>query len=237
MIKSWGSTKHANFFRWLTESSRPLHGGHQTQPKIGYFVRQKSQVSTNPCFGFYGPDLWLAVVLITCICLCLSVFMWRCRNPTLPSETVTEPLTSTQTQPSLINGGGRHTGNALQYIFMQETSFLAWHLCSVFSCWWKSLVLAGCLAIGRKPLETWRWPVSWTMMMRPVPCWKKSNQRYLCRTLVYDPSTKTLSWFYYFLENNCGNCHLENPLSFLISRLPIEYNNIWRQPPPLISTR
>lgn len=125
--------------------------------------------------------------------LCFPVFMWRCRNPTLPSETVTEPSTSTQTQPSLINGGGRHTGNRLQYIFMQETSFLAWHfICVVLSVFLlMKIVLTGCLAIGRMPLVTWQWPVSWTMMMRPVPCWKKSNQRYLCQTLVYDPSTKT----------------------------------------------
>lgn len=149
MIKSWGSTKHAHFFRWPTESSRPLHGGHQTQPKIGHFVRQKSQVSTNPCFGFYGPDLWLAVVLITCICLCLSVFMWRCRNPTLPSETVTEPSTSTQTQPSLINGGGKHTGNRLQYIFMQETSFLACHFtCVVLSVFLLMKIFRSCRLLG-----------------------------------------------------------------------------------------
>lgn len=118
-----GLNKTHQFFRWPTESSRHLHRGHQTQPKIGHFVRQKSQVLTNPCFGFCRPVFWLAAVLIAWICLCLAVFMWRCRNPALPSETVTEPSTSTQTQPNLINGGGRRTGNRLN----EGTSFLAWH--------------------------------------------------------------------------------------------------------------
>lgn len=60
---------------------------------------------------------WFDWLLSNSICLCLLAYMWKCRSPTLPSETVTEPSASTQTPPSLISGGGRHTSNRLQLDF------------------------------------------------------------------------------------------------------------------------
>ncbi len=110
-MKQRGSTRHANFSGDLQKAVDLFAEAIKLNPKLAILYAKRARYHPIPV-RFLAT--WFDWLLSDSVCLCLSAYMWKCRSPTLPSETVTEPSASTQTRPSLISGGERHTSNRLK---------------------------------------------------------------------------------------------------------------------------